>query len=250
MSCSARRRSGKRNLGHGATGRPGPAQRHPRRKQPGRSAGQSERHDARPGPGPGPAGGTLGSFSCADVLAYCWKLLLEQVVAVMPVCTFLALFQVACVRTELEAPRACGAPRTACLLIAPTAHLPDFTDARAQVLAMGQRIDHALEILLGLTLVIAGLALFETGARAQVLAMGQRIDHALEVLLGLTLVIVAGAVGVQRFRLECVHGVPMPACIGVVLFARSTRHVSAQARRWLTFVASVFSQHTHQVLAF
>jgi hypothetical protein len=85
---------------------------------------------------------------------------------------------------------------------------------------MGQRIDHALEILLGLTLVIAGLDLFETGA-----------------------------VGVQRFRLECVHGVPMPACIGVVLFARSTRHVSAQARRWLTFVASVFSQHTHQVLA-
>ena len=105
MSCSGRRRSGKRNLGHGATGRPGPAQRHPRRKQPGRSAGQSERHDARPGPGPGPAGGTLGSFSCADVLAYCWKLLLEQVVAVMPVCTFLALLQVACVSAELEAAR-------------------------------------------------------------------------------------------------------------------------------------------------
>ena len=41
---------------------------------------------------------------------------------------------------------------------------------------MGQRIDHALEILLGLTLAIAGLALFETGA-----------------------------VGVQRFRLECVY---------------------------------------------
>jgi hypothetical protein len=44
---------------------------------------------------PGTEGGTLGSFSCADVLAYCWKLLLEQVLAVMPVCTFLALFQVA-----------------------------------------------------------------------------------------------------------------------------------------------------------
>ncbi len=217
MSCSGRRRSGKRNLGHGATGRPGPAQRHSRRKQPGRSGGQSERHDARPGP----EGGTLGSFSCADLLAYCWKLLLEQVVAVMPVCTFLALFQVAGVSAELEAPRACGAPRTACLLIAPSAHVPDFTDARAQVLAMGQRIDHALEILLGLTLAIAGLALFETGA-----------------------------VGVPRFRLERVYSLPMPACIGVVLFARSARHVSAQARRWHTFVALGFSQHTYQVLAF
>ena len=217
MSCSGRRRSGKRNLGHGATGRPGPAQRHSRQKQPGRSGGHSERHDARPGP----EGGTLGSFSCADLLAYCWKLLLEQVVAVMPVCTFLALFQVAGVSAELEVPRACGAPRTACLLIAPTAHVPDFTDARAQVLAMGQRIDQALEILLGLTLAIAGLALFETGA-----------------------------VGVPRFRLECVYSVPMPACIGVVLFARSARHVSAQARRWHTFVALGFSQHTYQVLAF
>jgi len=155
------------------------------------------------------------------VLAYCWKLLLEQVVAVMPVCTFLALFQVAGVSAELEVPRACGAPRTACLLIAPSAHVPDFTDARAQVLAMGQRIDHALEILLGLTLAIAGLALFETGA-----------------------------VGEPRFRLECVYSLPMPACIGVVLFARSARHVSAQARRWHTFVALGFSQHTYQVLAF
>ncbi len=45
MPCSGRRRSGKRNLGHGATGRPAPAQRHPRRKQPGRSAGQSQRHE-------------------------------------------------------------------------------------------------------------------------------------------------------------------------------------------------------------
>ena len=207
MSCSGRRRSGKRNLGHGATGRPGPAQRHSRQKQPGRSGGHSERHDARPGP----EGGTLGSFSCADLLAYCWKLLLEQVVAVMPVCTFLALFQVAGVSAELEAPRACGAPRTACLLNAPI----------AQVLAMCQRIDQALEILLGLTLAIAGLALFETGA-----------------------------VGVPRFRLECVYSVPMPACIGVVLFARSARHVSAQARRWHTFVALGFSQHTYQVLAF
>jgi hypothetical protein len=105
MSCSGRRRSGKRNLGHGATGRPGPAQRHSRRKQPGRSAGQSERHET-------------------------------------------------------------------------------------------------------------------------------------------------GAVGVPRFRLECVYSVPMPACIGVVLFARSARHVSAQARRWHTFVTLVFSQHTYQVLAF
>ncbi len=128
---------------------------------------------------------------------------------------------------------------------------------------MGRRIDDALEVLWGLTLVIAGLALFEAGARAQVLAMGRRIDDALEVLRGLTLVIAglalfeAGAVGVPRFRLECVHGVPMPACIGVVLFAtrhvllfaRSTRHVWAQARRWHTF-ASKFSQHSHQVLAF
>jgi hypothetical protein len=55
---------------------------------------------------------------------------------------------------------------------------------------------------------------------------------------------------VPRFRLECVHSVPMPACIGVMLFARSARHVSAQARRWHTFVALVFSQHTYQVLAF
>jgi len=39
-------------------------------------------------------GGNAGSVSCADALAYCWKLLLEQVLAVMPVCTFLALFQV------------------------------------------------------------------------------------------------------------------------------------------------------------
>jgi len=128
----------------------------------------------------------------------------------MPVCTFLALFH-AVVSAELEAPRSRGAPRTACqscLPISPTTHLPDATDARAQVLAMGQRIDHALEILLGLTLAIAGLALFAFGLLNGLMPMGERLGRQLPLALSLPALLgVAGALGVAVTLAEPALGV-------------------------------------------
>jgi hypothetical protein len=73
---------------------------------------------------------------------------------------------------------------------------------------MGQRIDHALEILLGLTLAIAGLALFAFGLLNGLMPMGERLGRQLPLALSLPALLgVAGALGVAVTLAEPALGV-------------------------------------------
>ena len=79
---------------------------------------------------------------------------------------------------------------------------------RVQVLAMGQRIDHALEILLGLALAIGGLALFTFGLLNGLMPMGERLGRQLPLALSLPALLgVAGALGVAVTLAEPALGV-------------------------------------------
>jgi len=108
-------------------------------------------------------------ISGADIAVYCCKLIWEQIVAVMPVCAFLALFQ---------------------------------------VLAIGESIQNAAEILLGLCLAIIGLALFTFGLLNGLMPMGERLGRQLPVALSLPALLgVAGALGVAVTLAEPALGV-------------------------------------------
>ena len=113
--------------------------------------------------------GGSGSVSGADVAGYSGKLLWEQVLAVVPVCSFLALFQVA---------------------------------------VIGQGIPHASELMMGLVLAICGLALFTFGLINGLMPMGERLGKQLPLVLSMpALLVVSGSLGVAVTLAEPALGV-------------------------------------------
>jgi len=136
--------------------------------------------------------------TCADVALYGWRLVWEQVVAVVPVCAFLALFQV----SGEDATCAPAPPRHADA--SPLAGLC----ARAQVVVIGQAIEHAAETLAGLCLAIVGLALFTFGLLNGLMPMGERLGRQLPLALSLTALLgVASLLGIAVTLAEPALGV-------------------------------------------
>ena len=107
--------------------------------------------------------------SVGDVAAYCWRLVKEQIQAVMPVCTFLALFQ---------------------------------------IVVIGQHIERGGDILAGLGWTILGLALFTFGLLNGLMPMGERLGRQLPLALSSpALLAVAGVLGVAVTLAEPALGV-------------------------------------------